>query len=392
MYEDKLKIKEVINAIGTVTFLGGNRISPEVLSSIEEISKVFVNMKQLIDDAGCHIAKSIGVESAYITNGAAAAIVLSVASYIVKSKPKLKYKLPDLGKDEKFVITFKSQISEFKYLIKFTGAKIKDIGPPKDTSRLSFKRALKKFADKTVAIVYFAFEPLKQSLKIEEVISIAHSFGIPVIVDAAAEVPPIHNFKRYLEAGADIVIFSGGKAIGSFSDTGLMLGKKEIINIAKEIGPHSEEIKNSKNTIFIGRTMKVSKEDIVATTVAVDIFLKMDESEFMNTMNTKCKEIIDILGNNTAIRATKINPPWYFPRPVTIPRVEVEFNNNVDANVIANNLKYHNPPIYCLVDKGKLYINPQCLRTGEEKMVSNAILQLIDREITGNKIDNFTGK
>ena len=296
MYEDKLKIKEVINAIGTVTFLGGNRISPEVLSSIEEVSKVFVNMKQLIDDAGCNIAKSMGVESAYITNGAAAAIVLSVASCIVKSKPGLKYKLPELGRDEKFVLTFKNQISEFKYLIKLTGAKIKEIGTAKDTSELSFKKALKKFADKTVAIVYFAFEPLRESLKIEDVVSITHSFGIPVIVDAAAEVPPIYNFKRYLEAGADIVILSGGKAIGSFSDTGLMLGKKEIIEIAKEIGPHSEEISNSRNTIFIGRTMKVSKEDIVATTVAVDKFLKLNESEFMNDMNTKCKEIIDILG------------------------------------------------------------------------------------------------
>jgi len=380
---DKLMAKGVVNAIGTVTTLGGNVLSDEVLTSIREVSGIFVDMEQLTEEAGNYIARKVGAESAYITNGASSAIVLSVAACLIRVKPDLRYKLPKLEGGKKYVLTFKNQVNEFKYLINISGAKIKEIGDRNGVSVVNFENTVRKFADKTAAIVYFALDPLPNNLVIEKVVEIAHSFGIPVIVDAAAELPPKDNLRKYLRSSADVVIFSGGKAIGSFSDTGIMLGTKEIIDIVRGIGPYREEISDSGRRVFLGRVMKVSKEEIVATTVAFDKFLKMDEEAFMGTMDQKCEMMLECLGKNNSLSARVINPPWYFPRPVTIPRVEIDFKNAIDADKIVNKLKNNNPPIYCLSDKGKLYLNPQCLKEGEEKIISEAILRLTERELMG---------
>jgi len=372
---NKLEVRGVINAIGTVTSLGGNIVSDEVLESIREVSREFVDMEQLAINAGNYIAKKLGAESAYITNGASSAIVLSVASSLIKAKPDLRYKLPKVEGPKRYVLTFRNQESEFKYLINLAGAKIKELGTKNGISVQDFEKAVGALADKTAAIVYFVFDPLSNTPDLGVVVGIAHRSNIPVIVDAAAELPPKDNFKKFLQAGADIVIFSGGKAIGSFTDTGIMIGRKDMIDIAIGIGPHKEEIYDSKRRIFLGRVMKISREEIIATATALDRFLEIDENSFMNQMNQKCRIILENLKDSKLINVKIIQPPWYFPRPIIIPRVEVDFKNK-DADKVLDELKKYSPPIYCLTDKGKLYINPQCLKNGEELVVSRAILHM----------------
>ncbi|MEM3191671.1 MAG: hypothetical protein QXU98_02865 [Candidatus Parvarchaeota archaeon] len=377
MNTKKIEAKGVINAIGTVTTLGGNVISEEVLSSIKDVSQKFVNMGQLVQIAGDWIARRLGCESAYITNGASGAIVLSVAACLVMKDPLLKYKLPKIDGKIKYVLTLRNQISEFKYLITLSGAKIKELGTYKGLSLGDFEKAVRKWAGRSAAIYYLALDPLPNNLRIEEVVRIGHSYGLPIIVDASAEVPPKENFTKFLKAGADIVIFSGGKAIGSFSDTGIMIGRSDIINIARELGPYNEELVDSKIKVFIGRAFKVSKEGIIATVVALDQFLDMDETSFLNKMNEKCNNILRKISENQFIDAKIISPPWYFPRPTIIPRVEVKFKGGIDLNEVLNRLKNHDPPIYCYTDKGKLYINPQCLKDREEDIITQEILNII---------------
>ncbi len=107
-------------------------------------------------------------------------------------------------------------------------------------------------------------------------------------MDAAAELPPPDNLRKYLQMGADVVIFSGGKDIGAPNDTGVILGRRDIVSTSRRLGPHSYEIAGTRTKTYLGRPMKTSKEDILAFAVALRRYLQVtDHSQRMVRMGTK---------------------------------------------------------------------------------------------------------
>jgi len=224
-------------------------------------------------------------------------------------------------------------------------------------------------------------DPVDHALPLDSVIKIAHSYNIPVIVDAAAEIPPKRNLTRYLKIGSDLVLYSGGKMLGGLSSSGLMVGRKDIIMMAQSLGPFSEENGPDGTRVFIGRPMKTSKEIIVATVAAVERFLAFDEENWLTKKKTMADSIAKMISDiDPEMTVRVVDPGWNHPRPVTIPRVEISFGNGISADEVCSRLRNFRIPIYTYSVDGKLYLNPQCLNEDDVPIIVEGLSSIMHAE------------
>jgi len=374
---DELGIKSVVNAVGTVTVLGGCRVHDEILDVARQMAKIFVDMNDLHNKVGTFVAGLVESEAAYVTSGAAAGLVLSVGACMTNGDADLMHELPcgaDLEKNE--VIVQKLHRNMYDHNLEIGGASIKEIGSEVETKPEDLRKAI---GSRTAAVVYFAYDPQHGVLPLSEVIELTHERGIPVIVDAAAELPPVENLKKYLKMGADIVLFSGGKDIGAPNDTGVILGKRELVKRCMRLGPQSYEPYGTGRRVYIGRPMKTSKEDIVAFAAALRRYVSTDHRARQIEWEKRTDFMVDRLSKSSKIKVRKIFPAAPHNRPVSIPRVEIESLTQKNATETLNALTKLDPPVYAYVLEDKLYLNPQCLKEGEEKIVVDSLLKILDR-------------
>jgi len=372
---DELGVKPVINACGTVTVLGGCLVDDEVLEAMREAAKVFVDMTDLQTKAGEYVAKLVGAEAAYVSAGAAAGLVLSVAACMTMGQIELMTKLPLTDDMRNEVIVQKLHRNMYDYNLQIAGAKIVEIGNDSAISRRDLETAINA---RTAAVVYFSYDPQAGVLPLSEVIEIAHRNNIPVIVDAAAELPPKENLSKFINMKADLVLFSGGKDIGAPNDTGIIFGRRDLIGICSRLGPHSYETVDSKRRVYLGRPMKTSKEDILALIAALTRYLKADPTKRIRESERKAKYMASELSKYAPASSRRFDSGPAQNRPPCFPHVELQFKDSRwSAETMAAELKKCDPPIYTYVTAERLYLNPQCLREGEEKIVVSCINKLL---------------
>src|SRR5438093_1135678 len=253
-------VKHVINATGTVTVLGGSLMPPEVVAAWEDASKYFVDLLDLQNKVGTRIAELIGVEAALVTTGAAGSILLGVAAAVTRGDPSRIKRLPDTAGMKNEVVLQKAHHSCYDNQITDVGVKLIDVDTAADV-----KRAVN---DRTALMFFMNYAEAEGKIKRQEWIELAAKYRVPTLLDAAADVPPVERLSEYNRMGFDLVAFSGGKAIRGPNDTGLLLGRKDLIAAAKlNTNPHCGTI---------GRMMKVSKEDMIALLAAVDRYVHLD--------------------------------------------------------------------------------------------------------------------
>jgi uncharacterized pyridoxal phosphate-dependent enzyme len=267
LYDD-LGIKPIINASATLTRLGGSRMPPEVIEAMTAAAGSFVDLSLLQERVGARIAELTQNEACYVSSGAAAGIMLAVASCIAGTDPANTFAFPQLANLPKTeVIVQKVQRNGYDYAVAQTGATVVEIG----NSAAELEAAI---TDRTACIVWFAGGPLaKEALPVEEVIRIARGRGVPVLVDAAAQIPPVSSLWRFTKVlGATGAIFSGGKGIRGPQSSGLVLGTKELIAGCRANGNPNHSL---------GRPMKVGKEELAGILTAVEYTLAQDEAALL---------------------------------------------------------------------------------------------------------------
>jgi uncharacterized pyridoxal phosphate-dependent enzyme len=372
---EELGVRPVINAAGTVTILGGCLVDDEVLDAMREAAKVYLDMSELHNKVGAYIAKLTGAEAAYVSAGAAAGLVLSVGACMTGGNTDLMGKLPRSEGMKSEVIVQKVHRNMYDHNLEVAGARIREIGSEEGTGAEELQNAIN---EKTAAVVYFAFDPQDGVLPLSQVLEISHKKGVPVIVDAAAELPPKENLRKFVRMDADLVLFSGGKDIGAPNDTGVILGKRELVGLCMRLGPQSYEKTDSKLRVYIGRPMKTSKEDILAVAVAVKRYLETDHDHRTEEWEKKVQYMVEKLSKCKALKVRRIIPGFGHNRPACIPRVEVEFTDGrISADELATKLKNGAAPIYTYTMNGRLYLNPHCLKDGEEELVVTSIIELL---------------
>jgi uncharacterized pyridoxal phosphate-dependent enzyme len=365
---ESLGVRPVINAYATLTRLGGSLMPPEVLAAMSEAARCFVDLEELQRRVGERIATLTQNEAAYVSSGAAAGLVLATAACITGDDEKLIHRFPHLEglKDE--VIIHRSHRNGYDYAVQQVGARIVEVGTPHQTTREDFERVI---SDKTAAIFWFQGVMTGiGDLPLPEVIEIARAHNVRVVVDAAAALPPVSNLWHFTqELGADLALFSGGKDLRGPQSSGLMLGRRELIEACRKHGnPHHA----------IGRPMKVGKEEMVGLMVAVERYLNLDhdarEQYCETTVRTWC-DALNAIAGLTAQRS--------FPNEAgqPLPRCQLIVNSQrlgISRDLIVEHLTAGSPAIMVEpVGDAGIYLNPMTLELGEERIVLDRLLDIV---------------
>jgi len=256
---EKLGIKPVINAVGTVTVLGGSVMPPEVVAAWADAAKHFVDLVELQDKVGARIAKLLGVEAALVTTGAAGALFLGSAAAVTHGDPKLIARLPDAGTRNEIVLQ-KTHHSCYDHQLTGVGAKLIEVETTEDVAKV--------VNDRTALLFFMNIANEAGKINREAWCALARKYKVPAMIDAAADVPPVERIAEYAKLGFDLIAISGGKAIRGPNDTGLLLGRKELIDAARR--------NTNPNCGTIGRALKVGKEDMIAQLAAVERFVRLN--------------------------------------------------------------------------------------------------------------------
>ena len=290
---ETLGVKHVINATGTVTNLGGSVMPPEVVAAWVDASRHFVNLLDLQAKVGERIAKLIGVEAALVTTGAAGALLLGAAAAVAGGDRKLIGRLPDTAGMKNEVILQKTHHSCYDNQLTNVGVRLIDVETAADVA--------KAVTPRTALMFFMNKDEESGRIRARQWIELARQHRIPTLLDAAADVPPLERLAGYHRMGFDLVAFSGGKAIRGPNDTGLLLGKKTLIDAATlNTNPHCPSI---------GRMMKVSKEDMIALLAAVERFVRLDHKAEWREFERRIGVIEAALKDIPTLQTERIVPP-----------------------------------------------------------------------------------
>ncbi len=363
---EAIGVKHVINATGTVTNLGGSVMPPEVVAAWMDASRHFVNLLELQDKVGERIAKLIGVEAAMVTTGAAGALLLGTAAVVTRGERRLIQRLPDTKGMRNEVILQKTHHTCYDNQLTDVGVRLIEVETAADVKRAVNERT---------ALMFFmnVAEP-NGRIPRRAWIDLARQHKLPTLLDAAADVPPLGRLSGYNRMGFDLVAFSGGKTIRGPNDTGLLLGRRDLIEAAKlNTNPHCGTI---------GRMMKVSKEDMIALLAAVERFVTLDHKAEWRDWERKIGVIEKALQNIPSVQFERIVPPIANHVPHLL-LVWDEKRVKVTRERLTKELLGADPPIQLgrvsgTGDRGVL-VSVLTLQVGEEKIVAERLRVLLSK-------------
>ncbi len=270
----RIGVRPLINARGTWTYLSGSLELPEVRKAKAEAALQFVDMFELQRAVGRRLAELSGAESGMITSGAAGAMAAATAACIAGADPAKVWQLPDTTGLRNEVVMFGGRIA-FDSAIRLAGGKLV-IAHTHDE--------LAAALNSSTAMVYTT----ALGERLEKALAIAKKAGVPLLLDDAAGIPPIGNLSRYSKMGVDLYTFSGGKGLGGPQCSGLLLGRKDLIEAAlANCSPWEGAV---------CRAMKVGKEEIMGCLAAVEAWQTRDLAALDREWNDRVSRIAKLAG------------------------------------------------------------------------------------------------
>jgi uncharacterized pyridoxal phosphate-dependent enzyme len=384
----KMGIRRVINAATCLTRLGGSIADPTVYKAMQQASKAFVQIPELQQWAGRAIAQATGAEAGLPTAGANNAITLAAAACIMKGTPLENYdplqletwtplvkKLPlhTQGLKTRFIVQ-RNNRNVYDHAVECAGGTFIEADPT--------EQALNQAYDKnTTAAYYYTVRSAANALPLETLVKVAHSHGAPVIVDAAAELPPKMNLTRYTKAGADLTIFSGGKYIAGPNNSGILAGRADLIKLA-----HLQAYPFHG----VGRASKMSRETIVGFVTALNLYLQEDEEEKYTKWLAKAEWIRDQFKGTPGVEASIGHHSTIEDDHPMVPVCTLKLDpatTHITSAELTTRLRDGNPSIEVLNEpafilkepKGKLVINPEFLQPGEAETVVKTIESILKK-------------
>ncbi|MBA2755441.1 MAG: aminotransferase class V-fold PLP-dependent enzyme, partial [Chloroflexia bacterium] len=291
----RLGLRRVINASATLTKLGGSRMPPEAVAAMTAAAGSFVDLREFEQAVSARLAALTDNEAAYVSSGAAGGIVVAVAACIAGTDPDRIAAFPSLaGCDRTEVVVHRAQRNGYDYAARQTGATMVEIGGRANDLEAAI-------GDRTACVLWFAGSHYATgALPLDEVISVAHRRDVPVVVDAAGQVPPVSNLWRFSrDAGADLVIFSGGKGLRGPQSSGLVLGRAGLVAACRA---------NGNPNYSIGRPMKVGKEELAGLLAAVEWSLAQDEPALLARYEAEVTYWVEGLAGIPGVRAERGYP------------------------------------------------------------------------------------
>lgn len=387
----ELGVRTLINAKGTATRLSGGIMRPQVAAAMVEASQACVDMAELQAAASARIAEATGAEAGYVASGASACLLLSAAACMTGLDPGRMARLPDTTAMKNECVMVRSQRNFYDHAIRASGMTIVEVGLPDRYAGAGVRDAegweiADAITERTAAVHYVIDADARPPLA--EVVAVAHAKGVPVIVDAAAQLPPQSNLQRFIAAGADLVVFSGGKALGGPQASGFLAGKRDLVMAAalqhldldvfwdvweppaslidkarlKGAPPHG-----------IGRSCKAGKEEIVGLLTALRLFIAEGDAARHARWLADCETMAGALPAITVLNGRD--------DVGCVPAVDVRLDGcRLDATALTLMLQRGTPAIAidpALRSRNTVTLNPMCLKPGEAEIVGREIARAL---------------
>ncbi len=363
----RLGVEPIINGRSTFTILGGSLMPAEVLDAMRLAADSFVDLVELQIAVSRRLAQITRNEAAFVCGGAAAGLFLAAAACIARDSPDGVLGLDDLRGRRRFVIHAAHRIP-YERAIELAGGSLVEIGGADRTEDSDLEAALQP---PTAAVVYVPKPELAPDvLPLETVVRLAHARKIPVIVDAAAQLPPVENLWRFTQTGADLAIFSGGKGLSGPASTGLIVGSARFVErLAANAAPLQR----------YGRPMKVGKEDLVGLLAAVEWYLAQDHEALSRRYEAIVARLVDWGRERSGVTVTRVG---FGEAGQPTPRAHVRLDGATAAarDGLLLDLRATPPRIDLLADESHgFYVAPETLLPGEEEIISRRLGELLDR-------------
>lgn len=377
-YYQKLGVTPFINAAGTYTVLSASTMPDEVQAAITLASRQPVNLNELIDASGHYLAKKLRCEAALVTSGAAAALVVGTAACINMGNDQAILNIPtDMAGLKNEVVVQKSHRYGYDHALRNCGIRFVEVE--------TLDQYEQAFSEHTVMAHFFNAGAGKISR--EDWVRVAHQHGVPCFNDAAADVPPVSNLWNYTQMGFDLVTFSGGKGLRGPQCTGLLLGRKDLIDAAKK--------NNSPNSNTVGRGMKVAKEEIVGLVAAVDRFLKQDDS----AIEAECRQRADRIAKELSAIPT-VQTQVFIPEVANhVPHLLISYDQNrikITGSEVMTKMRQGRPRIELNPSTGgapasaglpggpnTIVVGVWMLQPGEDMIVAKRLREVLQEGIRG---------
>lgn len=371
---DKLGVKTKINAVGNGTAIGGSIMAPEVIAAMQEAGQNFIDLNELLAKAGQYIADLVGVEACYITSGAAGGVLISTAACMTGKDWAKVHQLPNTRGMKNEVVMQVMQRNYYELMVREAGAKLIEIGLANTTNSWHLEAALN---EQTAAIIHFVAYSPPHDLPLQEVIDIAHKQDVPVVVDAAAEFPSFSILREYIDMGADLVIFSGGKGIRGPQSSGLILGRKDLIEACAM---------NGSPYHGVGRPCKVGKEEIIGLVTALELFSDPEyERKELEGWHLRTNYVVESLSDLSHVTVQAGFPRDFAGvevKPGIVPVTVVTWDDQaipVTKEQVASELLEGDPGIYVATSRDGIVIAPHTLLPGEERIVAERVGAVLAR-------------
>src|SRR4051812_47724139 len=284
-------VRPLINARGTYTIISGSTMLPEVRAAMDAAAKQYVHLDELTEAVGARLAVLTKADWGLVTNGCSAALTLATAACVAGGNPDLHVRLPNLSgfaKDEAIIPSHSRNV--YDAALRSMGVRIVEV-----TTVAEFEAAL----GPRVAMVYILAGPNADNspLNVKAIAPIARAKGVPILVDAAAEILTIPNV--HLQNGATLVAYSGGKCLRGPQTAGLLLGRKDLVRAAwVHSAPHHG----------VTRSLKVGKEDAIGMLMAVEMWVKRDHEAEWKRWNGWLDHISQRVSTIAGVTTTVVQP------------------------------------------------------------------------------------
>ena len=380
-----LGVKRRINAAGTLTRLGGALMDDEVVGAMAAAARASVDIGELQAAASRTISRLTGAEAGLVTTGAAAGLTLAAAACMTRWDIAKMAALPDTASFANEILLPRTHYTGYAHALRASGARLMDLGH-NDRGTGAGVRGIEPWeieAAITLRTAAFAFSATSSNIDdLPVIVQACKKKSIPVIVDAAAQLPPKTNLRRFLELGADLVAFSGGKAIGGPQASGILAGRRDLVGAAlvqqldMDVSPATwsapelvdrEAMKGIPHH-GLGRGFKAGKEEIVGLLVALERFALADDEAANARMERRLQRIAEeIMGR----AATRILPARETGK---VPQLHLSVGQN--ALQVSAELQAGEPPVHLserFAAQGLLIVDPQALRPEDDAALAAAL-------------------
>jgi uncharacterized pyridoxal phosphate-dependent enzyme len=366
----QLGVRRVVNGRGHLTLLGGSVLPKEVLDAMSEANKYFVNFHELQETSGELVAKLLGAESAVVTSGTFAALVLAASACMTREDKGLMESLPYTEGMRNEIIIQKGLRTPYDRAMTVPGATLVEVGDAKGTLPKHIEEAIN---DRTAALHFLAPGGREGTIPLEEVLRIGNAHKVPVIVDAAGQSLPPENLKKYVAMKADLVCY-GAKYFDGPNSAGILCGKKALVEAAKLqtfVRFESQSIR------AIGRGMKLDRQEVMGTVVALQRWLTIDHKVRLQSQQIRIQGLVDELNKLRGVKAKIAGERMGIPTSAHVTLNQEKLG--VKVNEVVEILKNGDPSVWVNLREETIVILADTFVEGDEERIIEALKRILEK-------------